>query len=81
MRILFYYCCYEYPGKEIFIGTAHLYLKTFVDSNYPQLADKLTWLEPIQQRLTNDQLLNEIKKQKPDLLCTSHYIWNHSFFD
>jgi putative methyltransferase len=79
MRILFYYCCHEYANKEIFIGTAHLYLKTFVDINYPDISSKLEWLEPLQHRLTIDELYYEVQKLKPDIICSSHYVWNHSF--
>jgi len=79
MRILFYYCCFEYPDKEIFIGTAHLYLKTFIDINYQDLAESIVWLPVEQHKISNAELIKKINDLQPDILCTSHYIWNHSY--
>lgn len=79
MRILFYYCGHEYPDNELFLGTAHLYLKTFLDVNYPDIASKLHWEIPIQQKLSDEEFFNAYDECKPDIICTSHYIWNHSF--
>lgn len=79
MRILFYYCCHEYPDNELFLGTAHLYLKTYLDINYPDMASKLYWEIPIQQKLSDEEFLKAYDECRPDIICTSHYIWNHSF--
>lgn len=64
---------------QIYLGVASLYLKTYIDKNRPELASKIEWLRPQQQKFTDQQFVDYIDKVKPDLVCTSHYIWNHTF--
>ena len=66
-------------GKEIFLSVASLYLKTFIDSNKPSIANDIKWLTPQQEKLTDDELISKIEKEQPDIFCTSHYIWNNTF--
>lgn len=66
-------------GKEIFLSVASLYLKTFIDSNKPSIANDIEWLTPQQEKLTDDELISKIEKEQPDIFCTSHYIWNNTF--
>ena len=82
MKILFYYSSIaeiyrrnKKPRK--YIETVDLYLKTYIDLNNPSLSQKLIWLQPQQGELSDDQLINLIEEIKPDILCTSHFLWNH----
>jgi hypothetical protein len=56
-----------------------LVFKTFIDILYPDLAEKLEWVLPIQDSLSDEELLRYIKQTNTDILCTSHYLWNHDF--
>ena len=76
-KILFYHC-------SGFTNTAWLYttvlqFKTYIDLLYPDLAEQLEWSIPIQQEILDDELVQYIEQNKIDILCTSHYIWNHDF--
>jgi hypothetical protein len=73
-RILFYH-----SGMQDFIKVNVLVFKTFIDILYPDLAEKLEWLLPIQDSLNDDALIQYIKQTDTDILCTSHYLWNHDF--
>ena len=66
--------------NRMFLGVVALFLKTYIDTNRPEIADKLKWLIPEQRKLTDDELLKRIIDEDVDLLCTSNYIWNHKFF-
>jgi len=74
-RILLYHA----GGTKSWLYPAVLHLKTYVDVTYPEIADQLEWLVPIQQTLTNKELLDYVEQHKPDVLCTSHYMWNHDY--
>jgi len=74
-RILIYHA----GGANSWLYPAVLHLKTYIDVTYPELADQLEWLIPIQQTMTNSELLDYIHQHEPDALCTSHYIWNHEY--
>lgn len=75
-KILFYYSAISSQGL-IFLGTAHLYLKTYLDINYPTVAENVTWLDSIQTIISDDELVEICNSQEIDYLCTSHYIWSH----
>jgi tRNA A37 methylthiotransferase MiaB len=65
-------------GKSaVYIALAALYLKTHLDLNKPEIAKNVEWLLPIQLEKTNQELIEIINREKPDLFCTSHYVWNH----
>lgn len=79
MNILFYYASPVEYNNRLFLGTANLYLKTYIDQNNPSLATKLNWLIPQQRALSDDALIKLCNDSDVDLLCTSHYIWNNQF--
>ena len=56
-----------------------LQLKTYIDLLYPATAEKLEWLIPLQNEVGDEELLQHIKQNKVDILCTSHYLWNHDY--
>lgn len=74
--------CYRSPLSELgnMLGTAHLYLKTFIDIKNPNLAENLNWLQPIQHVIPDEELVEYCNKNHVDFLCTSHYIWNSTEF-
>jgi tRNA A37 methylthiotransferase MiaB len=74
IKILLYHCDY---GTWIY-PTA-LQLKTYIDLLYPATAEKLEWLIPLQNEVGDEELLQHIKQNKVDILCTSHYLWNHDY--
>jgi hypothetical protein len=73
-KILFYH-----TGMQGWIKVNVLVFKTYIDTLYPDLAEKLEWLLPIQDAMSDDELLQHIKQNNVDILCTSHYLWNHEF--
>jgi len=73
-RILFYQ-----TGMKGWIKVNVLVFKTFIETLYPVLAEKLEWLLPIQDAMTDEGLIRHIKQNNVDILCTSHYLWNHDF--
>jgi hypothetical protein len=75
-RILFYHA-----GMPGWIKVNVLVFKTFIDILYPDLAEKLEWVLPIQDSMSDEELLRYIKQTKTDILCTSHYLWNHDFLN
>ena len=74
-RVLFYHAGLK---KRAWIYTAALQMKTYIDILHPDLASQIDWLLPIQQLISNDELVAYCHKHSVDALCTSHYIWNHS---
>lgn len=75
LKILFYHA----GGHTAWLYPAALQLKTYIDLFYQDIADQLEWLVPIQQEVTDEELIRHIKKTDTDILCTSHYLWNHAF--
>ena len=71
-KILMYHA-----GDGYWLYPAVLHLKTYIDVVCPEICDQLDWLLPIQTTMTDDELVAHINECKPDVLCTSHYIWNH----
>lgn len=84
IKILFYHCndiigLADNDGHQIYLGVAALYLKTYIDNNDPDTASNLSWMIPIQRKMSDDELVDYLNTHQPDLFCTSNYIWNHSF--
>ena len=79
LKVLFYHANYKQSAKLVYISLAGLYLKTYLELNFPDTASQIQWLLPIQSRLEDDELLDICNKEKPDLLCTGHYVWNDTF--
>jgi tRNA A37 methylthiotransferase MiaB len=63
--------------KTIYPALASVYLKTYLEVNSPDVAANVQWLSPIQLEKSNEELIEIINREKPDLFCTGHYIWNH----
>jgi len=80
LKVLFYHAGDAYSDtNDFYLGIAALYLKTYLDTNKPNIANQVEWLLPQQFRLTDDEFVDLYNQHKPDLICTSHYIWNHAF--
>jgi radical SAM superfamily enzyme YgiQ (UPF0313 family) len=82
LKVLFYHANDIQEGSShnlLFLGVAALYLKTWIDQHRPDIANNIDWCIPQQQKLTDNDLVALIEKEKPDLFCSSHYIWNDSF--
>jgi hypothetical protein len=74
LKILFYHA-----GTNAWFYPAVLQFKTYIELHYPDAAARLEWLIPIQTQIDDQQLIDLVKSANADLLCTSHYIWNHDF--
>jgi tRNA A37 methylthiotransferase MiaB len=79
LKILFYHADDGNGGSVAWLFPAALQFKTYIDLFYPDTAEHLEWLIPIQQELTDQQLVDHITQTDADVLCTSHYLWNHEF--
>jgi len=75
LKILFYHA----GGHTAWLYPAALQLKTYIDLFYQDVADQLEWLIPIQQEVSDEELIRHIEQTDTDILCTSHYLWNHAF--
>jgi tRNA A37 methylthiotransferase MiaB len=75
LKILFYHA----GGHTAWLYPAAIQLKTYIDLLYPELAERLEWLIPIQQEISDKELIKHIEQTDADVLCTSHYLWNHEF--
>jgi tRNA A37 methylthiotransferase MiaB len=76
IKILFYHAgglmaSWVYP--------AVLQLKTYIDILFEDTAPHVQWLIPIQQETDTKDLVKHILQNDVDVLCTSHYLWNHEF--
>jgi hypothetical protein len=71
-KILMYHA-----GDGHWLYPAVLHLKTYIDVVCPEICNQIDWLLPIQHTMTDDELVAHIDEYQPDVLCTSHYIWNH----
>jgi putative methyltransferase len=63
--------------KTVYPGLASVYLKTHLELTHPDVASKVEWLLPMQLEKTNEELIEILNREKPDLFCTGNYIWNH----
>ena len=82
LKILFYHAndtLGQVTDRQLFLGIAALYLKTYIDYNKKNIADQIEWIVPVQQKMSDEQLIEKINQDKPDIFCTSHYIWNNDF--
>ena len=83
IKILFYHCNdtigLANNSNQLYLGVAALYLKTYIDNTNPDTAKQLDWMIPIQRKLSDEDLIDYLNTHQPDILCTSNYIWNHSF--
>lgn len=82
LKVLFYHANDTLTHTHetvLFLGIASLCLRTYIENTRPEISDQIEWLLPIQHRLTDQELIDYCNKVKPDLICTSHYIWNHTF--
>jgi putative methyltransferase len=82
LKVLFYHAndtLRESSKKLLFLGVASLYLKTWIDQNRPEIGEQINWMIPIQKKMSDDELVSLLEREKPDLFCSSHYIWNDSF--
>lgn len=75
LKILFYHA----GGHSAWLYPAALQLKTYIDLFYPATAEHLEWLIPLQQEVSDEELVDHIDQTKTDILCTGHYLWNHVF--
>ena len=83
VKVLFYHANYitqdSLSGNSLYLSLASLYLKTYIELNLPDTSNQIEWITPVQNRLTDQELIDLCNKYQPDLLCTGHYIWNHEF--
>jgi len=83
MKILFYHSEDKlfhdvvHPNDSVFVKSTRLYLKTYIEIKKPQIAKKLDWAIPQQVKLSDDELVSLIQQEKPDMFCTTHYLWNY----
>jgi len=75
LKILFYHA----GGHTAWLYPAALQLKTYIDLFYQDIADQLEWLIPVQQEVSDEELIKHLEQTDTDILCTSHYLWNHAF--
>ena len=75
LKILFYHA----GGQTSWLYPAALQLKTYIDLFYQDIADQLEWLVPLQHEVSDEELIRHIEQTDTDILCTSHYLWNHAF--
>jgi tRNA A37 methylthiotransferase MiaB len=75
LKILFYYDT-QVVADQVFVCTAHLYLKTYIEKTNPELGSELHWVVPQQTAISNEELIQLCNDNDVDLLCTSHYVWN-----
>ena len=75
LRILFYHAgSTSEQDTVIWLNPTLLQLKTQIDLCSPQVAEKLEWLIPLQQQVSDAELIEHIAQNSVDILCTSHYL-------
>lgn len=84
LKVLFYHANDAPPSDPrvtniLYLSLASLYLKTYIEINHTNIANQIDWLMPIQPKLLDEDLIKTINDKRPDILCTSHYVWNHTF--
>jgi len=82
LKVLFYHAndtLRDGSDKILFLGVASLYLKTWLEQNRPEVGQQVQWMTPLQRKLSDEDLIHLLEQEKPDLFCSSHYIWNDSF--
>lgn len=77
-KILFYHANpVDWPKAWLY--PLVLQLKMQIELFCPEIKDQLEWLIPIQQEISDEELIKQIEQTDVDILCTSHYIWNHDY--
>ena len=74
LKILFYHAG---AMAHSWVYPAALQLKTYIDILYEDTAPQVQWLIPVQQEINTKDLVKQIIQNDVDVLCTSHYLWNH----
>ena len=78
LKILFYHANpVDWPKAWLY--PLVLQLKMQIELFCPEIKDQLEWLIPIQQEISDEELIKQIEQTDVDILCTSHYIWNHDY--
>lgn len=78
LKILFYHANpVDWP--KVWLYPLVLQLKMQIELFCPEIKDQLEWLIPIQQEISDEELIKQIEQTDVDILCTSHYIWNHDY--
>ena len=79
IKVLFYHAggVFSTTNQPAWLYPAALQLKTYIDLLYPDLAKNMEWLLPIQQEITDAELIKTIDQTGATVLCSSHYLWNH----
>lgn len=78
LKILFYHANpVDWPKAWLY--PLVLQLKMQIELFCPEIKDQLEWLIPIQQEISDKELIKQIEQTDVDILCTSHYIWNHDY--
>jgi tRNA A37 methylthiotransferase MiaB len=76
LKILFYHANpVDWPKAWLY--PLVLQLKMQIELFCPEIKDQLEWLIPIQQEISDEELIKQIEQTDVNILCTSHYIWNH----
>ena len=74
LKILFYHAG---AMAHSWVYPAALQLKTYIDILYEDTAPQVQWLIPVQQEINTKDLVKQIIQNDVNVLCTSHYLWNH----
>ena len=74
LKILFYHAG---AMAQSWVYPAALQLKTYIDILYEDTAPQVQWLIPVQQEINTKDLVKQIIQNDVNVLCTSHYLWNH----
>lgn len=76
LKILFYHAGGD--RGMVWLHPTVLQFKTYIEVFYSHLSAHLEWLIPLQNEVSDDELIQYIEHSNADILCTSHYLWNHS---
>lgn len=77
VKILFYHASNPFGNTYTWLYPTVLHLKTYVDIMYPDVANKVHWHVPLQEIVSDEDLIQYLHKHQIDILCTGHYLWNH----
>ena len=78
LKILFYHAN-PVDWTRAWLYPLVLQLKMQIELFCPEIKDQIEWLIPIQQEISDEELIKQIEQTDVDILCTSHYIWNHDY--
>lgn len=57
-------------------GIAYYWLRSFFETTKPHLKDKVTWARPLYYERRQQDYVDYVLEQKPDILCSTGYTWN-----